>query len=98
MTARTHYLNARQTLRKLLDWRVVPVINENDTPTTDEISFGDNDFLAAPRAVLLGADRLVMPTATQGLYPAAPRRAPPPAPLAHATPYADRPDRSVRHA
>src|SRR5918998_434682 len=47
MSARTHYLNARHTLRKLLDWRVVPVINENDTTTTDEISFGDNDFLAA---------------------------------------------------
>src|SRR5207248_6551142 len=47
MSARTHYVNARQTLRKLLDWRVVPVINENDTTTTDQISFGDNDFLAA---------------------------------------------------
>ena len=56
MSARTHYLNARQTLRKLLDWRVLPVINENDTTTTDEISFGDNDFLAAQVAVLLGAD------------------------------------------
>ena len=56
MSARTHYLNARQTLRRLLDWRVVPVINENDTTTTDEISFGDNDFLAAQVAVLLGAD------------------------------------------
>src|SRR3712207_9341787 len=44
MRARRHYLNARQTLRKLLDWGVVPVINENDTTTTDEISFGDNDF------------------------------------------------------
>ena len=55
--ARTHYLNARQTLRKLLDWRVVPVINENDTTTTDEISFGNNDFLAAQVAILLGADR-----------------------------------------
>ncbi|MGO9959849.1 MAG: glutamate 5-kinase, partial [Solirubrobacteraceae bacterium] len=43
MMARTHYLNARQTLRKLLEWRVVPVINENDTTTTDEISFGNND-------------------------------------------------------
>ena len=58
MSARTHYLNARQTLRKLLDWRVVPVINENDTTTTDEISFGDNDFLAAQVAVLVGADLL----------------------------------------
>ena len=53
MSARTHYMNARQTLRKLLDWRIVPVINENDTTTTDEISFGDNDFLAAQVAILL---------------------------------------------
>src|SRR4029450_7914415 len=45
MSARSHYLNARGTLRKLLDWRVVPVINENDTTATDEISCGDNDFL-----------------------------------------------------
>ena len=58
MSARTHYLNARQTLRRLLEWRVVPVINENDTTTTDEISFGDNDFLAAQVAILIGADRL----------------------------------------
>ena len=55
MSARTHYLNARQTLRKLLEWRVLPVINENDTTTTDEISFGNNDFLAAQVAILLGA-------------------------------------------
>ena len=53
---REHYLNARQTLRKLLDWRVVPVVNENDTTATDEITFGDNDFLAAQVAILLGAD------------------------------------------
>src|SRR3954449_8382901 len=58
MSARSHYLNARQTLRTLLDWRVVPVINENDTTTTDEISFGDNDFLAAQVAILIGAERL----------------------------------------
>ena len=59
MSVRTHYVNARRTLRKLLDWRIVPVINENDTTTTDEISFGDNDFLAAQVAVLLNAERLV---------------------------------------
>src|SRR5256714_5907930 len=53
MSARTHYLNARQTLRRLLAWRMVPVINENDTTTTDEISFGNNDFLAAQVAILL---------------------------------------------
>ena len=67
MSARTHYLNARQTLRQLLDWRVVPVINENDTTTTDEISFGDNDFLAAQVAILVGADLLVLLTDIDGL-------------------------------
>src|SRR5213082_2987342 len=44
MSARSHYLNARQTLRTLLDWRVVPAIYEHDSTTTDEISFGGNDF------------------------------------------------------
>jgi glutamate 5-kinase len=73
MSARRHYLNARHTLRTLLEWRVVPVINENDTTTTDEISFGDNDFLAAQVAVLLGADVLVLLTDTGGLYTADPR-------------------------
>jgi glutamate 5-kinase len=73
MSARTHYLNARQTLRRLLDWGVVPVINENDTTTTDEISFGDNDFLAAQVAILVGADLLVLLTDTDGLYTADPR-------------------------
>ncbi|MGI8750395.1 MAG: glutamate 5-kinase [Thermoleophilaceae bacterium] len=72
MSARIHYVNARHTLRKLLDWRVVPVINENDTTATDEISFGDNDFLAAQVAILLGADRLVLLTDTDGLFTADP--------------------------
>src|SRR5918998_2473746 len=76
MSARTHYLNARRTLRKLLEWRIVPVINENDTTTTDEISFGDNDFLAAQVAVLVGAELLVLLTDTEGLYTANPRRDP----------------------
>src|SRR6267378_6492195 len=73
MSARTHYLNARQTLTKLLEWRVLPVINENDTTATDEISFGDNDFLAAQVAVLIGADELVLLTDIDGLYSADPR-------------------------
>src|SRR5207237_9909779 len=73
ISARSHYLNARQTLRKLLDWGVVPVINENDTTTTDEISFGDNDFLAAQVAILIAADLLVLLTDTDGLYTADPR-------------------------
>jgi glutamate 5-kinase len=73
MSARTHYLNARQTLRKLLDWRVVPVINENDTTTTDEISFGNNDFLAAQVAILLGAELLLLLTDAAGVFTADPR-------------------------
>ena len=73
MSARTHYLNARRTLQTLLGWRIVPVINENDTTTTDEISFGDNDFLAAQVAVLVGAQLLVLLTDTDGLYTANPR-------------------------
>ncbi|HST54520.1 MAG TPA: glutamate 5-kinase [Solirubrobacteraceae bacterium] len=73
MSARTHYLNARQTLSTLLEWRVLPVINENDTTTTDEISFGDNDFLAAQVAVLIGADELVLLTDIDGLFTADPR-------------------------
>ena len=76
MSARTHYLNARQTLRKLLDWRVVPVINENDTTTTDEISFGNNDFLAAQVAILLGAELLLLLTDAEGVFTADPRRDP----------------------
>ena len=73
MSARTHYLNARRTLRKLVDWRIVPVINENDTTTTDEISFGDNDFLAAQVAVLVDASLLLLLTSTPGLLTADPR-------------------------
>src|SRR5437764_2014108 len=73
MSARSHYLNARQTLRKLLEWQVVPVINENDTTATDEISFGNNDFLAAQLAILLGAELLVLLTDARGVFTADPR-------------------------
>ena len=76
MSARTHYLNARQTLTTLLEWRVLPVINENDTTATDEISFGDNDFLAAQVAVLVGADELIILTDIDGLFTADPRLRP----------------------
>jgi len=76
MSARTHYLNARQTLRKLLEWRVVPVINENDTTTTDEISFGNNDFLAAQVAILLAAGLLMLLTDADGVFTADPRLVP----------------------
>jgi glutamate 5-kinase len=73
MSARAHYLNARRTLRKLLDWGIVPIINENDTTTTEEISFGNNDFLAAQVAILLGAQRLILLTDADGVHTADPR-------------------------
>ncbi|MHB1537730.1 MAG: glutamate 5-kinase [Solirubrobacteraceae bacterium] len=73
VSVRTNYLNARQALRKLLDWGVVPVINENDTTATDEISFGDNDFLAAQVAILLSAPMLILLTDIDGLFSADPR-------------------------
>ncbi len=76
LSVRGHYLNARQTLRKLLDWKIVAVINENDTTATDEISFGDNDFLAAQVAVLTSADLLVLLSDIDGLYTADPRHTP----------------------
>jgi glutamate 5-kinase len=72
MSARSNYVNARQTLRKLLEWHVVPVINENDTTATDEITFGDNDFLAAQVAILIKARLLVLATDIDGLYTADP--------------------------
>ncbi|MFI5121979.1 MAG: glutamate 5-kinase [Vicinamibacteria bacterium] len=74
LSVRMHYLNARQALRRLLQWRAVPVVNENDTTATDEITFGDNDFLSAQLALLLGARLLVLLTDTDGLYTADPRR------------------------
>jgi glutamate 5-kinase len=71
--ARSNYLNARQTLRRLIKWGVVPVINENDTTATDEITFGDNDFLAAQVAILLQSRALVLLTDTDGLFTGNPR-------------------------
>ena len=73
VAARTQYLNARNTLNRLLDWRVVPIINENDTTSTDELCFGDNDTLAAQVALLVKADLLILLTDTEGLYTADPR-------------------------
>jgi len=73
IAARTNYLNARQTLRRLIEWGVVPVVNENDTTATDEITFGDNDFLAAQVAILLDARLLVLLSDVDGLYRSDPR-------------------------
>jgi glutamate 5-kinase len=69
-----NYRNILQTIERLLKWQIVPIVNENDTTATDEITFGDNDFLAAQIAVLLHARTLVLLTNTDGLYDADPRR------------------------
>src|SRR5260221_1411811 len=73
---RKRYLNARTTLRTLLDLSVIPIINENDTVTTDEIRVGDNDTLGALVANLIEADVLVLLTDQPGLYTADPRHIP----------------------
>ncbi len=73
---RRRYLNARSTLRTLLALGVIPIINENDTVTTDEIRFGDNDTLGALVTNLIEADVLVLLTDQPGLYTADPRRDP----------------------
>ena len=73
MRNRERYLNARSTLRTLLDLGVIPVINENDTVATEEIRFGDNDTLAALVTNLLESDALVILTDQEGLYSADPR-------------------------
>ncbi|MEO8751824.1 MAG: glutamate 5-kinase [Casimicrobiaceae bacterium] len=73
---RRRYLNARTTLRTLLALAVIPVINENDTVTTDEIRVGDNDTLAALVANLIEADVLILLTDQPGLYTADPRKNP----------------------
>ncbi|MDX1697438.1 MAG: glutamate 5-kinase [Thiohalobacterales bacterium] len=71
---RQRYLNARSTLRTLLNLGVIPVVNENDTVTTEEIRFGDNDTLAALVANLVEADLLVFMTDQQGMFDSDPRR------------------------
>jgi glutamate 5-kinase len=71
---RSQYLHARQTLSRLLDLGVVPVVNENDAVADEEIRFGDNDRLAALVAHLVGAELLVLLTDTPGLLTEDPRR------------------------
>src|ERR1700739_2265441 len=69
---RRRYLNARSTIGKLLEWRAVPVINENDTVATNEIRYGDNDRLAARVATMASADLLILLSDIDGLYDAPP--------------------------
>lgn len=70
---RSRYLNARATLKSLLDFGAVPVVNENDTVSTDEIRLGDNDTLGALTCNLIEADLLVILTDQDGLFDADPR-------------------------
>ncbi len=73
---RRRYLNARSTIGKLLEWRAVPVINENDTVATNEIRYGDNDRLAARVATMASADLLILLSDIDGLYDAPPAQNP----------------------
>ncbi|WP_028133248.1 glutamate 5-kinase [Bradyrhizobium japonicum] len=73
---RRRYLNARSTIGKLLEWRAIPVINENDTVATNEIRYGDNDRLAARVATMASADLLVLLSDIDGLYDAPPKNNP----------------------
>ena len=70
---RKKYINSKNTIITLLSYGIIPVINENDTVTTDEIKFGDNDNLAALVAILIEAERLVILSDVDGLYQDDPR-------------------------
>jgi glutamate 5-kinase len=76
LESRNRFLNARNTLFTLLQWQVVPIINENDTVATEELKFGDNDNLAALICNLAGADLLILLTDIDGLYEKDPREDP----------------------
>lgn len=76
VSARDRYLNARGTLKTLIELGVIPVVNENDTVVTDEIRFGDNDTLAALVANLIDAHLLVILTDQDGMYESDPRQNP----------------------
>ncbi|WQE05011.1 glutamate 5-kinase [Moraxella canis] len=70
---RSRYLNISQTIAQLLDWGVVPVINENDTISFDEIKFGDNDSLGAMAAAMVHADFYIILTDQDGVFTDNPR-------------------------
>ncbi len=76
LTSRRRYLNARSTLRTLLQLGVVPVVNENDTVASEELRFGDNDTLAALVANLIEAELLILLTDQEGLFDTDPRTNP----------------------
>jgi len=73
LSNRKRYLNARNTIYTLLSWGIIPIINENDTVSVEEIKFGDNDNLAALISILMEADLLINLTDIDGLYTKDPR-------------------------
>ena len=73
LTSRKRYLNARNTLNTLLEWKIVPIINENDTVSVEEIKLGDNDNLAAMISLLMDADLLISLSDIDGLFTKDPR-------------------------
>ncbi len=73
---RAKIANASNTLNKLLEWRIVPVINENDAVATEEIKFGDNDALAAITGSLVNADLVIILTSVDGVYDKNPQKYP----------------------
>jgi glutamate 5-kinase len=76
MDDRVRRKNLQNTLNELLQWRVVPILNENDAVATEEIKFGDNDSLAASVAIMMNAERVVLLTDVDGLYDADPKKNP----------------------
>ncbi|MEW6586943.1 MAG: glutamate 5-kinase, partial [Nitrospirota bacterium] len=76
LSDRKRYINSKNTLLTLLAYKIVPVINENDTVATDEIKFGDNDYLASLVAGLTEAERLIILSDVEGLYTEDPRHSP----------------------
>ncbi|MGC6483500.1 MAG: glutamate 5-kinase [Synechococcus sp.] len=73
LTDRRSYTSASATLQQLLDWQVLPIVNENDTVSSAELRFGDNDTLSALVAAAIGADELILLTDVDRLYSADPR-------------------------
>lgn len=68
LKSRSRFLNALNTFHKLLDWRVIPVVNENDTVSVNELKFGDNDELASLVVNIIGADLMINLTSADGVY------------------------------
>ncbi len=68
LRSRERFLNARNTMTRLLDWKVIPIVNENDTVAVQELKFGDNDALSSMVANLVGADVIINLTSADGVF------------------------------